>query len=118
VNSLRASLSSIAVVASLLATIGGPLLAQATHPVCTAKHHECDKTATVSDCCCGDQGSPLADSTPAQSRVEVRGDLSPMLALPSFVHTAPAPQPLSPVQTSPPRLCLLDLPTLFATLLI
>lgn len=111
-------LAAFSVVAAIIATTGGSVLAQALHPVCIAKQHDCGKTAKISKCCCGDREAARTDATPVQSRVEVRADLSATPVLPNVVHIAPAPQALSPVQTSPPRLCLLDLPTLFSTFLI
>ena len=115
---LRMKLAALSVVAVMIATTGGSVLVQAIHPVCVAKQHDCGKTATISNCCCGDQDAARTDATPVQSRVEVRADLPATSALPHVVHIAPAPQALSPVQTSPPRLCLLDLPTLFSSFLI
>jgi hypothetical protein len=110
--------AALSLVAAIVATTGGSVFARAIHPVCLAKQHDCAKTATVSNCCGGDRDAARMDSTPAQSPVEVRADLSAPSALPNVVHIAPAPQGLSPVHTSPPRLGLLDLPTLFTTLLI
>lgn len=118
VTPLRMKLAALSVVAAIVATTGGSVFAQAIHPVCVAKQHDCGKTAKISKCCCGDQEAAWTDSTPVQPRVEVRADLLATPALPNVVHIAPAPQALSPVQTSPPRLCLLDLPTLFSTFLI
>jgi hypothetical protein len=115
---LRARLSAIAIVASLLAAIGVPLLAEAIHPVCVAAHHDCAKIAKISKCCCADDGATRTDSTPAQPRVEARGDVATSTMPPGAVRFIPATQALIPVRTSPPRLCLLDLPTLFATFLI
>jgi hypothetical protein len=83
-----------------------------------AKHHDCGTAPTVGSCCCGDAAAEHDVGTLAQPRVEVRGDLSATPAVLQVVHIAPAPQALNPVRTSPPRLCLLDLPTLFATFLI
>lgn len=117
-TAVRMKLAALSVVAAIVAMAGGSVFAQAIHPVCVAKQHDCGKTARISKCCCGDQGAPQADSTPVQSRVELRGDIPTPAALPNVVLVAPAPQALSPVQTSPPRLCLLDLPTLFVTFLI
>jgi hypothetical protein len=118
VSFLRTKVSAVALVASLLVAVGGSVFAQAGHPVCVAKQHECGKTATISTCCCGAQDATGPDSTPGQSRVEVSGDMTPAPALPHIVTIVSTPRSLAPVQTSPPRLCLLDLPTLLVTFLI
>ena len=118
VTALRMKLAAFSVLTAIVAMTGGPVFAQAIHPVCVAKEHDCGKTARISKCCGGDQAAARTDATPAQSRIDVRADLSAAPALPNVVSIAPAPQALRPVQTSPPRLCLLDLPTLFVTFLI
>jgi hypothetical protein len=111
-------LAATSLVITLIAMTTGSTLAQAIHPVCLANHHGCDKAATIVACCCGDQGSTPGQTTPAQSRTEVVADLSAVPPLGNNVHVAPTLQPLVAVQTSAPRLCLLDLPTLFAAFLL
>jgi hypothetical protein len=107
----------VSLVAAILAMTGGPLFAEAPHPMCVIKQHDCGKTPTFSKCCCGTQDPTRNESTPGQSRVEVSADVS---VAPSLIQAVPTPTRLAAVrvQTSPPRLCLLDLPTLFATFLI
>jgi hypothetical protein len=111
-------LGAFGLVAAMIAMTGGAVLAQAIHPVCGAKQHDCGKTAKISKCCCGDRDAARTDSTPVQPRVEVRADISATPALPRVIQVAPTRQALTPVHSSPPRLCLLDLPTLFSTFLI
>ena len=86
--------------------------------MCAAKQHDCRQTAKIVKCCCGNEDASRSDSTPVQPRVEVRGDTTAAPALPNMVHVVSAPASFAPVHTSPPRLCLLDLPTLFVTFLI
>ena len=117
VTLLRMRLAALSIVAVMIATTGGSVFVQAIHSVCVAKQHDCGKTATISNCCCGDQDT-RTDAIPVQSRVEVHVDLPATPVLPNVVSIAPAPQGLGPVRTSPPRLCLLDLPTLFSSFLI
>jgi hypothetical protein len=117
VADLRLKVAALSLVAAFVAMTGGPLFAQAMHPVCVAKQHDCGTTARISKCCCGDQDPTPTESTPGQPRVEVRADISATPAILKLIPT-PARQALTRVQTSPPRLCLLDLPTLFATFLI
>jgi hypothetical protein len=118
VSFLRTKVSAVALVASMLVAVGGSVFAQAGHPVCVAKQHECGKTARISTCCCDAQDATGSDSTPVPSRVEVRGDMTVAPTLPNVDSDLSAPLQVATVQTSPPHLCLLDLPTLFVTFLI
>jgi hypothetical protein len=114
----RVRLSVVALIASLLATTGGAVFAQALHPVCVARQHDCGKTTTIAQCCCGDSGAAQNEGTPVQTRMDIRADFSQAQAVTSDVQVATTPHALIHVQTSPPRLSRLDLPTLFASLLI
>ena len=118
VTLLRMKLAALSIVAVMIATTGGSVLVQAIHSVCVARQHDCAETATISSCCCGEQDTTRTDATPVQSRVEVHVGLLATPVLPNVVPIVPAPQGLGRVQTSPPRLCLLDLPTLFSSFLI
>jgi hypothetical protein len=118
VSFLRKNVSAVLLVASALVAVGGPVLAQAGHPVCLAKQHECGTTAKISACCCGAQDASAPDSTPGQSRVEVSGDTTAAPTRPNVDSVVAASFQVVAVHTSPPRLCLLDLPTLFVTFLI
>lgn len=111
-------LSIVALIASLLAATAGAVFTQAIHPVCLAKQHDCGKTAKIAQCCCGDSGVTQNEGTPVQSRFEIRADLSQAPAVTSDVQVATTPHALIRVHMSPPRLSHLDLPTLFASLLI
>ena len=118
VTRLRTKCSALALIVGLLAATAGPVFAHDRHPVCETKQHDCGKTAKISSCCCGDLGQLGDASVPAQARTELTKDVAVALALPSFVQPVVRQPLLSAVQASPPRLALLDLPTLFATLLI
>lgn len=118
VKSVRTTLPSIWLVLSILGMATAPAFAFAGHPICTAKHHQCGETASISKCCCGDAQSSQADSTPSQSRVEVRANFT---AVPVGVDVLELVTPihgLVTVHTSAPHQYLVDLPTLFASLLI
>ncbi len=115
---LRTKCSALALIVGLLAATTGPMFAQDRHPVCETKQHDCGKTAKISSCCCGDLGQLRDASVPAQTRTELTKDVAVTLPLSSFVQPVARQPLLSAVQASPPRLALLDLPTLFATLLI
>jgi hypothetical protein len=103
---------------AISAVAGGSVFSQAAHPICVAKHHDCGQIARMSSCCCGDQDVSRNDSTPGQSRTDVRPDMSVTPSFSFAVYFATGPNLASAIQTSPPRLCSLDLPTLFAALLI
>lgn len=117
VTRLRTKCSALALI-GLLAATAGPLFAQDRHPVCETKHHDCGTPAKISSCCCGDLGQFRDASVPAQARTELTKDVAVTLTLPPFVQPVARQVLLSAVQASPPRLALLDLPTLFASLLI
>jgi hypothetical protein len=110
-------LAALSVVAAMFAMTASTF-AQANHAVCAAKQHDCGKVATISACCCGDQDAGRSDSTPVQDRVDLRAEAATPVNLPAATQVLPALAIVLPVQTSPPRLCLLDLPTLFATFLM
>jgi hypothetical protein len=118
VTRVRTKCSVLALIVGLLAATAGPMFAHDRHPVCETKQHDCDKTAKISSCCCGDLGQLRDASVPAQARTELTKDVAVALTLPSFVQPVVRQPLLSAVQASPPRLALLDLPTLFASLLI
>ena len=116
---LRTKCLALALIVGFLPATAGPMFAQDRHPVCETKHHDCGKPAKISSCCCGDLGQFRDASVPAQARTELTKDVAVTLTLPSFVQPVTRqPLLLSAVQASPLRLALLDLPTLFATLLI
>ena len=118
---LRMKSAALSLVVAILALTGGAVFAQAAHPYCVAKQHDCGESAKISSCCCGDQDASWSDSAPVQSRTELRADTTATPVPPPLVHASVTP-PLAiagrVVSTSPPGLCLLDLSTLFATLLI
>jgi hypothetical protein len=88
------------------------------HPVCAAKQHDCGTTPKMSTCCCGDEQSGQTESTPGQSRVELRATFSLIAAVPSAIHVAPTPQTVHIGHSAPPHYSAVDLPTLFSSLLI
>jgi hypothetical protein len=117
VTPLRARIIAVALVATSLATTGS-LFAQQLHDVCTARQHRCGEMARITQCCCGEQSLARHESTPVQVRVEERVEFTAIAAVPNAELTIIAPVVGAFIQPSPPRLKPLDLPTLFATLLI
>lgn len=111
-------LSTIGLVVAILGMATVPAFAGISHQACTAKQHDCGKTPTLTTCCCGDGQSSQTDSTPVQSRVEVRADLWSMPPLTSADHVVSSLIALAAVHTSPPHRYLIDLPTLFSSFLI
>lgn len=116
VKSVRTVLSALVLLAALVASATTPVFA--AHRICVTKQHDCGRTATIRPCCCGEQSNTTDQSSPVSpqfdlSRIHVSID-TPFVA---------AVQPdLSPIagraHASPPRFNRVDLPTLFATLLI
>ena len=107
----------MALILALVTAAGAPVLAAQLHPACAAQHHDCGKTATLMTCCCGDQGDPSNPSSPAESRVQVTPDVAPAVGVLAQTLVARTMAVIH-VLASPPRTAPLDLPTLFATLLI
>jgi hypothetical protein len=116
VTRLRLQLAALGTAAAILIMTAAPL-AQALRQTCMLPHHDCETTAKISKCCC-DDGAGRSESTPVQERVELRVSGTVIAALPHTGQMAAATGVARPVHTSPPLLCRLDLPTLFASLLI
>ena len=117
-KSARTVASTIALVVAILGMATVPAFAGLAHPVCTAKHHDCGKTPTIAKCCCGDEQSSQAGSTPAQSRVEIHADYSSVPAALNAASMVAPPHAIVTVHTSPPHQYLIDRPTLFSAFLI
>lgn len=118
VSGVAKRLAALAAIGGVLAVTAGPLLAQSRRPVCRAEQHECEKPATIAHCCCRDAAVPHEAATPAPARQELSGGASATPVLPKCLHTLPLVPHTPDEQTSPPRCWPLDLPTLFAALLI
>jgi uncharacterized heparinase superfamily protein len=109
----------MAVVAAVLVATGSLwLAAQPAHDACATRHHDCNQTARISQCCCGDQGVVSDQGGPVEARVRVSADASSVPVaftagtIRNAFHTG------VPVHTSPPGRSPADLRTLFASLLI
>jgi hypothetical protein len=87
---------------------------------CAVVHHDCDDTPRITDCCRRSHQTPDNDGAPVQSRIEISPTLllASMPAVANAVQVAPTPHARITVHSSPPRRGLLDLTTLFGTLLI
>jgi hypothetical protein len=87
VTTIRAKASSVVLIASLVALMGGPLLAASPHEVCDAMRHACEKVDSLASCCCGDRSDNNTTRIPA-GRSEV-GHAPPMtvVTLPSVLPT-------------------------------
>ena len=117
-NSVRRSLSAVIVLAAIIGGATVPAFAGLTHPVCTSKHHDCGATPKIAKCCCGDEQSAQTQSTPGQSRVELRATFALIAAVPSAIHVAWTPHSAHSGHSAPPHYPGVDLPTLFSSLLI
>jgi hypothetical protein len=118
VKSARTILSVFALLLAMTATATVPSFAAPSHPICATKQHDCGRATTITNCCCGDKPASQVQSTPVETRVEVRADLSPVPAIMQAVLVATSSNSPIRIHTSPPHRYLVDLPTLFSTLLI
>lgn len=119
VKSVRASLSAIGLVLAIIASSSMTALMAATHPICTIKEHDCGKVPTIKPCCCGDQGDSARPSGPASAKVIVSVTFFPVaLASDADTFAAASTHAITHWPISPPRSSPVDLPTLFASLLI
>jgi len=119
VSSVQRKLSAIALIAAVVTTMGANLIARgAQHEACATKHHECDDTAKIAQCCCGHASDASDQSGPVESRVELTVDRSPLPIALTAGTFADASGTSLQVHTSPPSVSPPDLPTRFATLLI
>jgi hypothetical protein len=118
VKSVRTALSAMTLLVAMTATATVPAFAGLLHPVCASTQHDCGQTPKIVSCCCGDEHASPTESTPVQSRVQIRADFSSMPAVTSALQVAMTPHARTPVHTSPPNRGVVDLPTLFSSLLI
>jgi len=118
VKSVRTSLSAISMVLALIGSSSVSAFIAAAHPICTVKHHDCGDAPTIKPCCCGDQSNLSDQSGPTTEKVTFSTTLLPV-AVVAAARIVPTSTPgLTHSQLSPPRSSSVDLPTLFATLLI
>lgn len=106
------------VVLAIIAASSGQAFAASRHLVCEAQQHDCGTQPRISSCCCGAVSAPADLGVPAQARSEVASGIADVPAPPQFDHVAPVSVDHASIHTSPPGHCLVDLPTLFASLLI
>jgi len=118
VKSARTILSVIALLVAMTGAATVPAFATPIHPVCATKQHDCGRATTITKCCCGDEPASQMQSTPAQTRVEVRADLSTVPVIMHAVLVATTSNTPIRIHTSPPHRHLVDLPTLFSSFLI
>ncbi len=112
-------LAALSLLAATMAMSGGALFAQAMHPICVAKQHDCGKTPRLQACCCLDQGDRSDEATPAAGKTQIAQSVddgtmvvngTPLVPPTLFGH---APALTMPARSFPP-----DLITLFGTFLI
>jgi len=102
----------------MLWTAAAQAFAGGAHSTCAAKQHECGRAATITSCCCLDQDDTSSQGGPVESRAQISTGLT---IAPAPAIAAPLPdvfQTIARPHTTPPRAAPLDLPTLFASLLI
>jgi hypothetical protein len=118
VTTARGRLSVVVLIAAVASAIAAPVFAAPIHPACAANEHDCGKAIRIVSCCCDDRSDASNPSGPVESRVRVVPALT-FTPLVAATTDGPRLQRMSlEIQTSPPRTTPLDLPTLFASLLI
>jgi hypothetical protein len=117
-RALRTLRSAACVVITLIGLTSVSAFAAATHPVCTVHHDHCSKSTTIKSCCEGDQSTTSDQTGPLTAKITISAPslavavLFPIVSAPDLTHA------LVRAQASPPRAAPVDLPTLFASLLI
>jgi len=118
VYSVRTKLPAFVVIAAIVGAIGVPVFAGQIHTVCATVPHDCSHALKITTCCCDGQSDTSNRGGPVEAKVQ----LNPMLPLdPAVFVTTALPKPHRTMvrpHTSVPRVGALDLPTLFASLLI
>ena len=118
VLSRSGTLAAIALIAALVTATGSTLIVEcAQREACAMEHHECDRTAKITQCCCH-ASDASRHGGPVESRVQLTVDLSPhpaALAAGTFADISEASLKTHP---SPPSVSRPDLATRFAPLLI
>jgi hypothetical protein len=112
----RVKLSALVLVAVVIGLAGAPLVAETRH--CDQKPHDCGKVTRIAPCCCGDHGDASNQGGPVETGVQINPGVHVIPALFSSVDFSHQDRTIARLDTSPPRGSPLDLPTLFASLLI
>lgn len=118
VTGLRLKFSAIGLIVAMLSATTGAAFAQARHPICEVREHDCGKTTRISSCCCEEAGTARDPGTPPESRRNTTDGNDAGPVIPTIEHAVPDCRPAVAVQTSPLRQHSPDLQTLFSTLLI
>ena len=118
VKSVRGALPALALAIAIVGTATIPAFAAAAHPVCVAKQHDCGKTPSIGQCCCGDASDGSDQSAPVPGKASVHVNFAPVAAVFTPAGALNPDGLLVTAQASPPRAAPVDFPTLFASLLI
>lgn len=114
----RANLSAVVLIAAVISLTGLPALASQTQPACATQHHDCGTATQIAHCCCHNQGDGSTQGGPVEAKVQVNPNLTVALAVFAPIDCSHPHGTIARPLTSPPRANPLDLPTLFASLLI
>jgi hypothetical protein len=117
VKSVCTSLSAISVVVALIGSASVSAFVAGIHPLCTAKQHDCGTGPLIQACCCADQ-SGTTDQTAPNAKVTFNVTLLPVAAVAAHLFVPVSTHASMPTVVPPPRSSPVDLPTLFASLLI
>ena len=114
----RPYLTAISLVMALAGSISLSAFAGTAHRVCTTKQHDCGQPETIKPCCCGDQTQSSDPAGPIAAKMKIVPAHAPTAALFAEVVFRAAASIDARGDASPPRAAPVDLPTLFARLLI
>jgi len=118
VKSFRTSLSAISLVLAVIGSSSVSAFIAAAHPICAVKHHDCGNAPTIKPCCCGDQSNISDQAGPTTAKVTFSATLHPVAVVVAAEFVPIPTRAFISAQFSPPRSSPVDLPTLFASLLI
>lgn len=114
VTNIRAKVSAVFLITSVLVLVSGSTFALPRHEICEAMRHACDKADEAISCCCGDRSESNPSQTPTS---RTAGPSSPDVAvLGSTSATPPAPDVALVHLAAPPLTRPPDLQILFSDL--
>jgi hypothetical protein len=109
----------LSAVSLVVALVGSAALSAfgGVHPICAAKQHDCGSGPRIQACCCGDQSS-TSDQTAPSAKVTLNATLLPVAAVAAHMFVPVSKHAFTHALAPRPRSSPVDLPTLFASLLI
>jgi len=112
------SLRSVLIAIVTISAISLPVATQAAQGACAPKQHACGNVGSIAPCCCADRSDSSNPGGPIASRVQLTDDPAPIPVAFAGASVVDTSHDGVAVQLSPPRVCPVDFPTLYACLLI